>query len=280
MINILCTSKPHDGLLYYSYEYCSYLNAMNVEAQLVIVCHPDYLCDDYTAAISTKYIHCEHIVFNDYFPMPDETTLIMGRSMLTLAYFNFEKYDEDQKFTVKMLFSEKLISVYSENHPLDYPKALEFFGPDIVHDICDTEVYVNGVGDHFEKTINFSIYKPIQEDIQFKYLLNGTSKEYYSRIMDIIHKYDESYGIITYDDEYIDPTKNNIIAPIENVLGLFETYVYSKNTFDPAPRIIQECKYFNKRFTYDRDCVIIDGGSVYHTRDVKEPNVEAILKCL
>ena len=40
----------------------------------------------------------------------------------------------------------------------------------------DYDVYVNGVGEQFEKIINFSIYKTIKEDIQFKYLFLGTNE--------------------------------------------------------------------------------------------------------
>ena len=60
-------------------------------------------------------------------------------------------------------------------------------------------------------------------------------------------------------------------------MGLFETYVYTKETFDPAPRIIQECKYFDKTVIYLRDKNIVDGGSVYWKREIKNPDVTAIL---
>ena len=30
MLNIVCTSKPCDGLFYYSYEYCSHLNEKGI----------------------------------------------------------------------------------------------------------------------------------------------------------------------------------------------------------------------------------------------------------
>ena len=56
-------------------------------------------------------------------------------------------------------------------------------------------------------------------------------------------------------------------VPVKNLLGSFETYVYTKPNFDPAPRIIQECKYFGKKVLYLRDKEIQDGGPVYWKRE-------------
>ena len=53
----------------------------------------------------------------------------MGRSMLTLAYLNKHTYNNDQLLTLHLLFSNNLISVYSENHVREYPIALQYFKP-------------------------------------------------------------------------------------------------------------------------------------------------------
>jgi predicted metal-dependent phosphotriesterase family hydrolase len=45
-LNIVVTSKPVDGLLYYSYEYCSYLNDLGINARVVIICHKNFSKDD------------------------------------------------------------------------------------------------------------------------------------------------------------------------------------------------------------------------------------------
>tara|TARA_B100000424_G_scaffold67817_2_gene50283 strand:- start:13123 stop:13950 length:828 start_codon:yes stop_codon:yes gene_type:complete len=269
-MNILCTSKPCDGLFYYSYEYCSFLNTIGKKTKLVVVTHRNFTPQDYINSINSKYIHCKNIVFNDYIPNSSETTLIMGRSMLTLAWLNRNTYTKDQLLTLHLLFKEKLISVYSENHSFEYyNEAIEYFKPKEILDLCDFDVYPNGVGKHFEKRINFNIYKPIKKDIQFKYLFLGTNKEYYNTIEKIIKQY-KSHGILTYNEKYVNVDYNNIFVPINNMLGIFETYVYTKDTFDPAPRIIQECKYFNKDIIYLRDKNIQDGGSVYFKREIKD----------
>jgi hypothetical protein len=278
-LNIVCTSKPIDGLLYYSYEYCSYLNSIGVDTNLIIVCHKNFSQADYINTISKKYIHCKNVYFENASLSPNDITLVMGRSMLTLSWQNFKNYQLEQQELLRKLFSKNIIAVYSENHPIDYPKAVEFFSPDQIIDLCDTEVYPNDVGEHFEKTINFEIYKPHIDNIQFKYLFLGTNKKYYQTIQQVIGNYSD-HGILTYNEDYIDIRNNNVFAPVENLMGMFETYVYTKDTFDPAPRIFQECKYFGKEVIYLRDVSIVDGGSVYWKRDIKQPDVTPILNAI
>ena len=203
----------------------------------------------------------------------------MGRSMITLSWQSFNDYQDEQKESLRALFGNKVIAVYSENHPVDYPKAVEFYNPQQVIDLCDTEVYPNGVGEHFEKTINFSIYRPHTDDIQFKYLFLGTNEKYYATVEKVIDQYPD-HGILTYDANYVNIKNNNIFVPVDNIMSMFETYVYTKETFDPAPRIFQECKYYGKDVIYQRDKSIVDGGSVYWKRDIKEPDVAPILKAL
>lgn len=275
-INIVCTSKPCDGLLFYSYEYCSYLNSIDVESRLVIVPHRRFKKEEYLRTISSKYTHCQKIRFDDFSPASSDVTLIMGRSMMTLPYLDFASYRPAQQSTLKSLFSNKVVAVYSENHPVDYLKALEFFAPLRVIDLCDTEVYPNGIGEHFEKRIYFDIYKPPVTDLKFDFLFLGTNKKYYETVQRYIHQY-PSHGILTYEEDFVDPKNNNVFVPIENLMGIFKAFVYTKSTFDPAPRIIQECKFFGKELIYSRDLPFADGGKIYWNRSLKEPDVNPIL---
>ena len=267
LINIVCTSKPGDGLLHYSYEHCSYLNSIGLKSRLVIITHKGFNKEDYSNSIKECYIKYENVIFDEYTPMLNDITLIMGRSMLTLAYLNKDHYSTDQLLSLRLLFKNNLISVYSENHTKEYPIALKYFNPKKVFDLCDYDVYPNGVGKHFEKMINFEIYKPIKQDIQFDYLFLGTNKIYYKEIEKVIRNY-KSHGIITYDENYINKNYNNIFVPVKNLLGIFNTYVYTKSYFDPAPRIIQECKWLGKKVIYLRDKNIQDGVPVYFNRPV------------
>jgi len=276
MINVVVTSKPVDGLLYYSYEYCSYLNSIGIDTRVVIVTHRKFSKEDYIRTISNKYIHCQNVEFNAV-PSVNDVTLIMGRSMMTLSWQDFKDYQPEQQQVLRQLFAGSVISVYSENHPAKYPLALEFYNPKQVIDLCDTEVYPNGVGEHFEKTINFSIYKPHVDNIKFKHLFLGTNDKYYASVEKVIDQF-PNHGILTYNEKYVNMKNNNIFVPVENLMSLFETYVYTKETFDPAPRIFQECKYYGKDVIYLRDKTIIDGGSVYWKRDIKELDVTGILK--
>lgn len=266
-VNIVCTSKPGDGLLHYSYEHCSFLNSIGLKSQLVIITHKNFNKEEYINSIKESYITYENVIFDEYTPTANDISLIMGRSMLTLAYLNRDHYSTDQLLSLRLLFKNNLVSVYSENHPKEYPIALKYFNPKKVFDLCDYDVYPNGVGKHFEKMINFDIYKPIKQDIQFDYLFLGTNKIYYKEIEKAISNY-KSHGIITYNENYINKDYNNIFVPVKNLLGIFNTYVYTKSYFDPAPRIIQECKWLGKKIIYLRDKNIRDGGPIYLNRPV------------
>lgn len=276
MINIVVTSKPIDGLLFYSYEYCSYLNSLGINSKVVVICHRKFSQKDYINTISSKYIHCQNIEFDNIKPDKQDVTIIMGRSMMTLSWQDFKFYSKEQQNSLLSLFSGNVIAVYSENHPTKYPLAVEFYSPKQIIDLCDTEVYANGIGEHFEKTINFEIYKPHIDNIQFNHLFLGTNDKYYMSAEKVIEQFPD-HGILTYNESYVNIENNNIFVPVENLMGLFETYVYTKETFDPAPRIIQECKYFDKKVIYLRDKNIVDGGSVYWKREIKNPDVTAIL---
>ena len=283
-VNIVCTSKPGDGLLHYSYEHCCYLNSIGIKSQLIILTHHHFSQQDYINAINECYIKYENMVFDFYTPSSNDITLILGRSMLTLAYLNKSSYTNDQLLTLHLLFSGNLISVYSENHPVDYQKAIDFFKPKKIYDLCDYDVYPNGTGEQFEKIINFSIYKPIKSDIQFKYLFLGTNEIYYKEVEKYIKDY-SSHGIIAYKDKYLNNTLNHVYVPVKNLLGIFEKYVYTKPNFDPAPRIIQECKWLGKEVIYLRDKYKKDGGSVYWNRPAvcltqNKNKLEKLLKLL
>ena len=266
-VNIVCTAKPGDGLLHYSYEHCCFLNDLGVKAKLIIIKDHRFSEQSYINALNECYVKYENVVFDLYTPTSNDITLIMGRSQITLAYLNKHTYNNDQLLTLHLLFSGNLISVYSENHVREYPIALQYFKPKKVYDLCDHDVYVNGVGEQFEKIINFSIYKPIKEDIQFKYLFLGTNEIYYREVEKHVHDYPD-HGIITYNDKFINPKLNNLIVPITNILGKFETYVYTKPNFDPAPRLFMEFRWLKKEVIYLRDKYKQDGGTVYWNRPV------------
>jgi len=270
-LNILCTSKPCDGLFYYSYEYTQYLNLCGINTTMVVITHPRFTSEDYINSINKKYISLKNVVFNDF---DDATcTLIMGRSMITLPFIDRKSYTQDQLMILHLLLKDKVISVYSENHKIRYYQALKYFKPQKVVDLCDHDVYPKGIGKHFEKKIYFDIHKPVIKDYQFEYLFIGTNQDYYNSAKNLVNKY-KSHGIIIYDVHEYDSNLNNIISPVENLLGIFKKYVYTKNTVDPAPRLIQECKYHNKEIIYEASNT---GAEIYKNRNIKKPDVECII---
>jgi hypothetical protein len=283
-VNIVCTGKPGDGLLRYSYEHCCALNSKGIKSQCVIIPNPDFTNKDYIKSITDQYKNCENVIFNYYTPTTNEITLILGRSMITLPYLDKHKYTKDQLLTLHLLFSNNVIALYSENHVKQYPMALEYFTSKRVFDLCDFDVYPNGVGIQYEKIINFDEYKPIKNQIQYKHLFLGTNKTYYKEIEKHIHKYPD-HAIVTYNEKWINPKLNNLFAPIENILGKFETYVYTKPNFDPAPRLFVEFRWLGKNIDYVRDKNIKDGGMVYWnrpqpTKEIYFNNINILVKLI
>jgi len=325
---IAYTSKPCDGLLYYSYEHCCFLNSIGIDSHMVILTQPKSKISEYENALKSKYKVYKNVTINDYDPKTNDMTLIMGRSLLTLALeFTNKGYDDDKAFIARLLFTNKLIAVYSENHPKKYPLALKHFKPKFVYNLCDYDVYPNGTGQHFKKIINFSVYKPFKDNIKFKYLFNGVNEKYYKTFLENmklkspknltfnnntvteIPYYNgnnveristesiegfNSHGILVLRDElnkkgqkFKDDRYNNVIIPVDNILGMFDTYVYNKEGFDPAPRLMMECKYFKKKFIFLRDEKQIDGGSAYMQRDPfcltsseNKSNTDTLLKAI
>ena len=272
MINIVCTGKPGDGLLRYGYEHCCYLNSVGIKSQVIIIPNPKHTKEDYIKSITDQYKTYENVIFDYYTPNSDEITLVLGRSMITLPYLDRDRYTKDQLMTLHLLFSNKVIAIYSENHPKDYPLALEYFNNKKVYDLCDFDVYPNGVGKQYEKIINFDVYKPIKDEIQHKHLFLGTTEIYYKEIEKHIDRYPD-HGIVTYNAKWINSKLNNLFAPINNILGKFETYVYTKPNFDPAPRLFVEFKWLGKNVDYVRDKNIKDGGMIYWNRPVPSKDI-------
>lgn len=285
-LNILCTSKPCDGLLFYSYEYLRALTESYVDTNLIIIPKKGYTKQDYINSLASKYaginpdLEIDNIHF-DYFIPEDEgdVTLVLGRNIVSNSYKNISDYNSSHVCTLQLLYN-KIIVVYSEHNYEEYTAALKYWDPNEIYNLCDHEVYTNGIGKQFEKTIDFNLYKEPKKDIKVKNLLLGTNKDYYETAKKLIHKYDD-YAILAYkDDFFIDDNLNHIWAPADNLLGSFENYVYAKEQFDPAPRIIQECKKYGMNIIYDRDENLHDGGSVYMNRDIKPINVNPILLAL
>lgn len=275
MLNIVCTSKPCDGLFYYSYEYTQYLNSIGVKTDMVIITHPHFTAEEYFDAIIQKYMAFENVIFDDFNDVGQ--TLIMGRSMMTLPFINRESYTMDQLLLLHLLFKYRVIAVYSENHPIVYHDALSYFCPAHVTDLCDYGVYPDGEGVHFEKKIYFDIHKPIERgDYKFEYLFNGTNPEYYKAAKNVISNY-KSHGVMIYNVGHYDSRMNNIIVPVDNLFGLFNKYVYTKETLDPAPRIIQECLHHKKEIIFE---ATNRGAQIYFDRPIEKPNVEAIIDAI
>ena len=112
MINIVVTSKPVDGLLHYSYEYCCLLNDNNIPARVVIIPRGNYKHANYIESLHKKYTYVKYVEDANYWPESDDISMILGRSMISIPYKEQNQYDIDTLLLLHQLFNNKLISVY------------------------------------------------------------------------------------------------------------------------------------------------------------------------
>ncbi len=279
MLNLIVTGKPSDGLFFYSCEHYWKLQEMGIPVQLIVFTagagrNRHFSKEHYLGSVREKYTKSIPIIFDDYFPDEGEVNLIMGRSVLTLAYKQRNDHDEEKQFSMALLFRNPLISVYSENHPVEYYEALDYFNPKTTVDLCDYDVYPNGTGAHFEKYIHFEYYQQPKTAVEFEHLFLGTTPSYYKWAEEVIDRYPD-HGIVGYIPEYANPHLNNVRAPVQNLMGKFNKYVYVKKDLDPAPRILQECLYYNKEFIFENTN---HGAEIYWNRGLKQPDITEIVR--
>ena len=144
--------------------------------------------------------------------------------------------------------------------------------------------------DQVESIVFTNWHEDYNDELKFEKYANKKTKTYCEILNSIFSKHRITTNFSNLDWIYyskeidkitdVNVKNNNVFVPVENLMGMFETYVYTKDTFDPAPRIFQECKYFGKEVIYQRDKSIHDGGSVYWNRKITKPNISPILEAI
>ena len=61
-VNIVCTAKPGDGLLHYSYEHCCFLNDLGVKAKLIIIRDHRFSEQSYINALNECYLKISNLI--------------------------------------------------------------------------------------------------------------------------------------------------------------------------------------------------------------------------
>jgi len=269
-------------LFYYSYEHFRFLNDNGIETRLVIFLRFYQNKTDCLKLLKSKYINVteKNLIFIDSknFLNPDikvifdnKFNLIMGESHLFHAknMISSKHYSNIFKMILKVIYKKPLIVIHNERNIEAANTAMKFFAPSKVIFLNDHLVFPHFTkGIEYSKRIYFDIYiKPVM-DIKYKFIFNASNDLYYETALKIIEKSDEyqleNLGLIVdsyKDDKY---KTSQLLIPIPNLLGIFETFIYSTPIFDNAPRFLQECIYFNKRICYNRDITINDGGKQYY----------------
>jgi hypothetical protein len=150
--------------------------------------------------------------------------------------------------------------------------------------IYDKNKYFNSID--YVKKINFDSYKEINinnnlNNISLLYLTNNCRYLLNNDIEKIINKYNNKFNnfiIISPNNDLINNYfKNNkkVISycpPIkENIFNLFNYYIYTpvSQKFDCSPRLITECRYYNKKVIY-YNINYKDLGLKIRKRDIEE----------
>jgi len=139
---------------------------------------------------------------------------------------------------------------------------------------------------HYVKKINFSIFKRIEKSDDKTCLSLYCDHKCYNVdfILKIIEEFkDQEFFIYTksfgkFDIKYYSLIKNKRVtleqAPISNFMEKFNRFLYlpSVRGFDPSPRLLAECKYYNKDiiiYGEERIKTIKDGG-YYRLLDINK----------
>ena len=124
----------------------------------------------------------------------------------------------------------------------------------------------------YNRTLNFDIMKPLQKESRKSCMLNMvTDHKCYpvDELKSIMRQYAfEHYTIFTKDkwyDKYRVLENNSVEVlktPVNDYMYKFDTVLYlpSARGLDPSPRLLPECKWFNKKVIYHDFGKLKDGG--------------------
>jgi len=268
-IDIIFASYIKDGLFYYSYEHFRYLNDNDIRTNFYIFLRGRDTKEDCLELLNSKYqnVTLDNIFFIDNFsPLYrfKNKILLMGKSHIHHAYNMCQSPSYSNIFKLNLInaLRNHLVIIHNENFLDSYENEIQFFRPLKVTHLNDHLIYPNFDGIQYRKKIYFDIYKQPAKELNCT-LFNGTNQKYFDDILPKISKYKNP--IILVDkfkcEDYL---LFQVKLPVEDLLEKFNRYVYTKSFFDPAPRLIQECFYFNKDVIYDRDFKGVDGGYIYY----------------
>jgi len=216
-----------------------------------------------------------------------------------LVYKSWEdKYILPKNYKKYIIFSQKKIIIskdiliftggfhngYLEKYKLIYKKIIlmrcnPFFKYDILKlknyiVLEDQRVYekyglsTNGI--HYVKKINFKYFKSIKNVEQNKTLIYINSN--LRKMPDNILKEKDKYLVITGDTQL---DESYLKAPVFDLFEKFSTFLYTETTrkFDCSPRLIAECKFYNKEVLFNfnkEDYFKIDSGLYWRWLDIKD----------
>lgn len=218
-------------------------------------------------AIRDKYnildTDIEDIINNSIFV--NKPRYIIGNSILFvdgLLKTHFQKYGVILKF--KNIYTFRCCKFCNhENIVYDNVKVLQ---DDRIYD-DDTDKSINYV-----KKLYFEKYKTVTSSPKNTALIYATKNCRYlpvNELQKIIDTYTYDKYIIITDTHYENVPEKCVVLepPVKNLFSKFTDYIYTpiEKRFDCSPRMIAECKYYNKRVIYHE----IDSEYLNHDTGLK-----------
>ena len=245
-------NKNSHGICGHIFEIVDYYLFLKDRLNIKILIGEGMETDIFRNAISNKYdlsqVEIDDIINNTLFV--DKPKYIIGDKILFVDGLLKTHF---QEHGVALVFNK----IYTfrcckfcnhENILYDNVKVLQ-----------DIRVYEDDIDKSIDyvKKINFEKYKTINEPPARVALIYATKNCRYmsiNEIQTIVDTYEYDKYLIVSDTEYDKlPTKCEIlIPPVVDLFDKFTDYIYTpiEKRFDCSPRMIAECKYYNKRVIY------------------------------
>jgi len=188
--------------------------------------------------------------------------IILSKNILIFTGGLYDNYLQNYKLIYKKLILMRCEPTFNYNK-LSLKKYIV---------LEDNRVYskynlsINGI--HYIKKIYFKRYKKINStSAKILIYINSNLRKIPKNIL----KEKEKYLIITGDSQ---PDKSYLKAPIKNLFEKFGIFLYTETTrrFDCSPRLIAECKFYNKKIIFNFNIIDYfktDSGLKYRWYDIQ-----------
>lgn len=178
---------------------------------------------------------------------------------------------------------KKIITIWELPPTHKFIKAFEIKRENVLmlYDNRVFETYKEYPHKEYRRSLDFDIMKPLKKEVRHSCMLNMVTDHKCYPVEDLknfMDKYIFDHYTITTKDKWYEKYKvlendkvDVLITPVENYMYKFDTLLYLPSVrgmwkdygdkdMDPSPRLLPECKWFNKKVIYHDFGKLKDGG--------------------